>query len=148
MGDIYLENYISPDTFFQFKIGSPLDLTSFKVEIDYNPIGDNTNAYYFFDREVDVEVSTNGGIINSFDILMQNQENHLFLGDSNKRRFNLNNCNAENLKSYLKINKLKFEINEEEQVIWIRYFQVLTITFYFDKYSNSTTKLSLIGITK
>ena len=148
MVDIYIEKLITANSFLQFTIGSQLDLSLFKVEEDYNPIRVGGVAYYFFNQEIDVEVFTKDGLIKSFDILIRNQGNQLFLGDKHARPFSLRNCTADNLSAYLNDNDLNYETKTFEQVISVTYFGILKLTFYFDINSQKSTSLTLFSISK
>jgi hypothetical protein len=144
--DVYIESLMTPYSFLAFEIGSKLKLSSFTIEKDYNPIGDSESAYHFFNQEIDVEVFVKDGLIDSFDILLHNQEKEMYLGNKKSNRLRLNNCNFSDFMSYLKKNEIewKFENILSDKSISIAYYSKLKMLFYFD--CNSKNSLSLIHI--
>ena len=146
--DVYIESLMTPNSFLQFKIGNKLDISSFVIAEDYNPIGECESAYNFFNQEIDVEVTEKNNLICSFDVLLRNQENELYLGVKEGNRLNLNKCTIDTLISYLNQNKLmwRFENILAAQSISIVYYTKLKMLFYFDFETN--TSLSLIHISK
>ncbi len=146
--DVYLESLMTPHSFLTFEIGSKLNLSSFTIEDDYNPIGVNGSAYYFFNKEIDVEISERDGLIDSFDILLYNQENEVYLGNKERNHLRLNNCSFSDFMSYLNSNKLewKFERILSDKSISIAYYTKLKMLFYFDW--NGKNLLSLIHVSK
>jgi len=146
MMDVYIESLMTPHSFLEFEIGSKLKLSSFTIEKDYNPLGDSGCAYHFFNQDIDVEVFVKDGLINSFDILLQNQENEVYLGNKKSNSLRLNNCNFSGFISYLNKNELgwKFENILSDKSISIAYYSKLKLLFYFD--CNSKNSLSLINI--
>ncbi|MBN8786828.1 MAG: hypothetical protein J0I84_07050 [Terrimonas sp.] len=146
MMDVYIESLITPNSFLGFEIGSKLKLSSFTIEKDYNPIGDSGSAYYFFNQDIDVEVTTRDGMIDSFDILLRNQEKEVYLGNKESNRLRLNNCNFPDFMSYLNKNELewKFENILADKSISIAFYSKLKMLFCFD--CDSKNSLSLIHI--
>jgi hypothetical protein len=144
--DVYIESLITPYSFLTFEIGSKLKLSSFTIEKDYNPIGDSRSAYYFFNQDIDVEVFVRDGLIDSFDILLRNQENEVYLGTKEKNRLRLNDCSFSDFISYLNTNELewKFENILSDKSVSIAYYSKLKMLFYFN--CNSESSLSLIHI--
>lgn len=145
---IYIESLMTPLSFLSFEIGNKLDLSSYSIEDDYNPIGHDGAAYYFFNKEIDVELFERSGLISSFDILLKNQENDIYLGSNEKNNLLLNSCSVCDLISYLVKNKLewKFEKIVADKSISIAYYSKLKMSFYFD--CDSENSLSLIGVSK
>lgn len=146
--DVYIESVMTPHSFLTFEIGSKLNLSSFIIEDDYSPIGDDGSAYYFFNKEIDVEVFERNGLIDSFDILLRNQENEVYLGDKERNRLQLNNCSFSDFMSYLNNNELewKFERILSDKSISIAYYSKLKMLFYFD--CEGKNSLSLIHVSK
>jgi len=132
--DVYIESLMSSNSFLAFEIGTNLNLSSFTIEDDYNPVGNDGSAYYFFNKEIDIEISERDGLIHSFDILLQNQRNDLYLGDKERNRLRLNDCSFSDFMSYINISKLdwNFERILAGKSISIAYYSKLKMSFYFD----------------
>ena len=147
MIDIYVESLMTGESFVHFEIGKELDLTHYVQEEHYNPIGDGSNGFYFFDRELNVEVFIKDGLIHSFDLLLRNQENEVFLGNE-LNRLHLKSCTLGDLISFLNKNNLiwKFRSILGEQSITLEYSSILKMIFAFD--CEETQPLSLITILK
>lgn len=139
---------MTKNSLLSFEIGGKLNLSSFKIGEDYNLIGDTGSAYYFFNDCLDIEISEKNNLIESFDILLHNQANKVYLGSDKSKYFLLNNCNISDFLSYLIDNKLswKFEEISSDKTISIAYYGVLKMVFYFD-YGREAF-LSLIHISK
>src|SRR5690349_4616744 len=112
--DVFISSFISSSSFMQFEVGKKLDLNSYVEGIDYNRIGSGKKdlAYYFFNNKIDLEIYEKNGLVYSFDILLRNQENQLFLGQENSSNFKLNNCKLEELISYLNNVGIKWKFND------------------------------------
>lgn len=148
MIDVYIESLMTPHSFLTFEIGSKLNLSSFTIEDDYNPLGDDGSAYCFFNKEINVEITERNGLIDSFDILLHHQENEVYLGDKERNRLSLNKCSFSAFISYLNNNKLvwKFEKILSDKSISIAYYSKLKMLFYFD--CEGENPLSLIHVSK
>jgi hypothetical protein len=132
--DIYIESFITSKSFLQFEIGEELDLSKYVIEKHYNPIGVGTNAYYFFNQNIDFELYTVKGLINSFDILLRNQSNELYLG---------NESNKLNLRSSTIDNFINGDIISERSIS-IVYYSNLKMQLSFDCEINQS--LSIINL--
>jgi hypothetical protein len=145
--EIYVESLMTAGSFAHFEIGKKLDLTRYVQEEHYNPIGDGSCGFYFFDRELDVEVFVKDDLIHSFDILLRHQDNQLFLGNESNR-LHLQSCTLGDLISYLNKNNLswKFRSILGEQSITVEYSSVLKMIFGFDCEENPP--LTIISVFK
>lgn len=110
--DVYIDKLITDNSFLQFEIGSKLNLSSFKVEEDYNVLGNGGSDYYFFGKEIDVEVTIKESLVSSFDIVLLHQENDLYLGIYDINRLNLYNCNLGNFISFMNESKSKWKFED------------------------------------
>jgi hypothetical protein len=131
---VYIEELITVKSFLSIEIGNKLDLSLYAIEEYYNPIGEGGFSYYFFNKEINAEVYEKDGLIDSFVILLRNQENELYLGHNRKNILLLNNCNISDLILYLNRNNLnwKFEKILLDKSISISYLSKLKMLFYFD----------------
>jgi|688.fasta_scaffold279255_1 hypothetical protein len=143
--DIYIESFITSKSFLQFEIGEELDLSKYVIEKHYNPIGVGTNAYYFFNQNIDFELYTVKGLINSFDILLRNQSNELYLGNESNK-LNLRSSTIDNFINYLNHNKLTWKFGDiiSERSISIVYYSNLKMQLSFDCEINQS--LSIINL--
>jgi len=150
--NVFIDNFISSSSFMQFEIGKKLNLDSYIEGTDYNPIelGKNGIGYYFFDSEIDLEVYEKNGLISSFDILLRNQENILFIGQENSLNFRLNNCKLDELIFYLNSTGVQWNFYKivSDKSIAIVYYAKLQFTLYFDFYPDVTPALSLITLSE
>ncbi len=143
---IFIEEFIRPNSFLQFQVGDILDLSTYVQGLDYNAI--NAQAFYFFSTPIDVEVTLKDGTINSFDILLRNQSNSLFLGKSETSNMELSTCDLDSAISYLQSRDAIFTVGEMDtaKCITLVYHADLDINLFFDV--ENSPQLSLIHICK
>lgn len=144
--DVYLEQHITTNSLLQFEIGKTLELDLLTISVDYNPI--NENSIYFFNKEIATEVNKKNELIHSFDILIRNQANELFLGTDECNRLHLNKCTLNSFISYLNFHHLKWELEQifYKKSIAILYYSKLKMSFCFD--CDTDIHLSTIHISK
>ncbi len=148
--NVFIDNFVSLSGFMQFKIGEKINLKSYKQGIDYNIIGPGSDnlGYYFFNNVIDFELYEKNGLINSFDILLRNQENQLFMGTENSCSFQLNNCKLHELLFYLNAARIQWRFfkGSSDKSIAIIFYNKLEFIFYFDFNDVTGLILSLITI--
>lgn len=150
--NVFIEDFTSSSSFIKFEIGKKLNLDFYKEGLDYNTIRseENGSGYYFFNSEIDFELYEQNGIVSSFDILLRNQENQLFLGKENLSNFELNNCKLDELLIYINKMDIQWRFSEilSDKSISIIFYKELQFILYFDFNIDMASSLTLIHLSK